>query len=185
MTLFSMDSTPTIVSCTSTPVVTPPPSQSISLPSSNRSNSNGVDKNPCFSLDDRNGRTSFNARNDEETPIESTPSSFATQIEPTFCNFTDGPSSSSSSSVEMGGNSSVFWGTCLIILILPTCWIRGTHLPPTMGQFPATWSISLLRIQQIAKVLYSNWWMACLTKRRWPVLVWLGVSESIEEKYNT
>ena len=106
MTPVSMDSTPTIVRCTSTPVITPPPSQSIWLPSSNCSNSHGVDKNRCFSLDDCNDLTSFNARNNEDTPIESTPSSFATQIEPTFCDFTAGPSSSSSSSVQMGGNTS-------------------------------------------------------------------------------
>ena len=106
MTPVSMDSTPIIVSCTSTPVITPPSSQSISLPCSNRSNSHGVDKNPCFSLDDRNDLTSFNARNNEDTPIESTPSSFATQIEPTFCDFTAGPSSSSSSSVHMEENTS-------------------------------------------------------------------------------
>ena len=102
----SMDSTPTTVSCTSTPVIIPPSSQSFSLPSSNRSNSHGVDKNPCFSLDDRNDLTSFNARNNEDTPIVSTPSSLATQIEPTFCDFTAGPSSSSSSSVQIGGNIS-------------------------------------------------------------------------------
>lgn len=72
MTPVSMDSTPTIVSCTSTPVITPPSSQSIWLPSSNRSNSHGVDKNRCFSLDDCNDLTSFNARNNEDTPIEST-----------------------------------------------------------------------------------------------------------------
>ena len=102
----SMDSTPTTVSCTSTPVITPPSSQSISLPSSNGSNSHGVDKNPCFSLDDCNDVTSFNARNNEDTPIVSTPSSLATQIEPTFCDFTAGPSSSSSSSVQIGGNIS-------------------------------------------------------------------------------
>ena len=31
----------------------------------------------------------------------------------------------------------VLWGNLLIILILPTCWMKGTpHLPPTMGQFP-------------------------------------------------
>ena len=106
MTPVSVDSTPTIVSCTSTPVITPPSSQSISLPSSNRFNSHGVDKNLCFSLDDCNDLTSFNARNNEDTPIVSTPSSFATQIEPTFCDFTAGPSSSSSSSVQMGGNTS-------------------------------------------------------------------------------
>ena len=106
MTPVSMDSTPTIVSCTSTPVITPPSSQSILLPSSNRSNSHGVDKNRCFSLDDRNDLTSFNARNNEDTPTESTLSSFATQIEPTFCDFTAGPSSSSSSSVQIGGNIS-------------------------------------------------------------------------------
>lgn len=185
MTPVSMDSTPTIVSCTPTPVITPPSSRSISLPSSNRSNSHlhGVDKNPCFSLDDRNDLTSFNARNNEDTPIVSMPSYFATQVELTFCDFSAGPSSSSSSSVQMGGNmSSCSWGNLLIIVILPTCWMRGTpHLPPTMGQFPATWSISLLRIQQIAKVLYSNWWMACSTKGSWPVLVWLGVSEIIEK----
>ena len=102
MTPVSMDSTPIIVSCTSTPVITPPSSQSISLPS----NSHGVDKNPCFSLDDRNDLTSSNARNNEDTPTESTPSSFDTQIEPTFCDFTAGPSSSSSGSVQMGGNTS-------------------------------------------------------------------------------
>ena len=107
MTPISMDSTPTIVSCTSTPVITPPSSQSISLPSSNRSNFHldGVDKNPCFSLDDRNDLTSFNARKNEDTPIVSTPSSFATQIEPTFCDVSAAPSSSSSSSVQMGRNT--------------------------------------------------------------------------------
>ena len=46
-------STPTVVSYMSTP----PSSQSISHPSSNHSNPNGVDKNPCFSLDDCNDRT--------------------------------------------------------------------------------------------------------------------------------
>lgn len=69
MTPVSMDSTPTIVSCS--PVITPPSSQSIWLPSSNRSNSHGVDENQCFSLDDCNDLTSFNARNNEDTPIES------------------------------------------------------------------------------------------------------------------
>lgn len=186
MTPVSMDSTPTVVSCTSTPVITLPSSRIISLPSSNRSNSHldGVDKNPCFSLDDRNDLTSFNARNNVDTPIVSTPSSFATQVELTFCDFSAGPSGSSISSVQMGGNmsSKLFLGEPSNHSNPPNLWMRGTpHLPPTMGQFPATWSISLLWIQQIAKVLYSNWWMACSTKRSWPVLVWLGVSEIIEE----
>ena len=101
-----MDFTPTIVSCTSTPVITPPSSQSTSLPFSNRSNSHGVDKNPRLSLDDHNDLTSFNARNNEDTPIVSMPSSFATQIDPTVCDFTASSSSSSSSSVQMGGNTS-------------------------------------------------------------------------------
>ena len=71
----------------------------------------------------------------------------------------------------------VLWGTVLIILTLSTCWMRATpNVPPTMGQFLATRSISLLRIQQIVKVLFSKWWMACLTKRRWPVLVSLAGS---------
>ena len=155
MTPVSMDSTPTIVGCTSTPVITPPSSRSISLPSSNRSNSHldGVDKNLCFSLDDRNDLTSFNARNNEDTPIVSMPSSFATQVKLTFCDFSAGPSSSSSSSVQMGGNmSSCSWGNLLIILILPTCWMRGTpHLPPTMDQFPATWSISLCEFNKLQR----------------------------------
>ena len=139
MTPVSMDSTPTIVSCTSTPVITPPSSRSISLPSSNRSNSHldGVDKNSCFSLDDRNDLTSFNARNNEDTPIVSTPSSFAPQVELTFCDFSAGPSSSSSSSAQMGGNmSSCSWGNLLIILILPTCKWGDTPLASYNGPIP-------------------------------------------------
>ena len=157
----SMDSTPTTVSCTSTPVITPPSSQSISLPSSNGSNSHGVDKNPCFSLDDCNDVTSFNARNNEDTPIVSTPSSLATQIEPTFCDFTAGPSSSSSGSVQMGGNTS----SCS--LGEPSNHSNPPNLLNERDTPLASYNgpISLLPIQQVAKVLYSNWWMACSTKR--------------------
>ena len=154
MTPVSMDSTPTIVGCTSTPVITPPSSRSISLPSSNSSNSHldGVDKNPCFSLDDRNDLTSFNARNNEDTPIVSTPSSFATQIEPTFCDFTAGPSSSSSGSVQMGGNTS----SCS--LGEPSNHSNPPNLLNERDTPLASYNgpISLLPIQQVAKVLYSN-----------------------------